>query len=300
MKLTENIRKKIFILLLLVWPVIHWLVFTLYMNIQTIVYSFQSLNIFTGEMDFVWLDNYKSLINNIITNTDNFGTAFRNMFLWLLLNVFVIIPLALVVAYVLSKKIPLYKFYNVIFFIPNIVSIVILTMLWGFMWAPNNGIINGILDMLHLSQLKQVWLGDPRTALPVVFIYCIWAGIGWNNLILSGAIGKISDEMFEAAALDGATNFQEFIYIIIPQVWSTIVTIVIIYAAESFRVFLIPQLLTNGQYDTSSVALKVVEYVTTNGDYGTASAAGLVIAVVGFITVYTIKFFMEKLDNKWS
>ena len=64
--------------------------------------------------------------------------------------------------------------------------------------------------------------------------------------------------------------------------------------------FLAPQLLTNGQYDTSSVALKIVELVTKGDGYGIASASGITIAIVGFICVYTIKFFMEKLDNKWS
>lgn len=304
MSLNNKTKKRLFIVTILAWPVLHWLVFTLYMNFQTVIYSFERFNIFTAKMQFVMFDNYKDLFDNIISNTDSFGIAFRNMFFWLVLNVFVIIPLAMIVAYVLSKKVPLYKFYSTVFFIPNIVSIVILTMLWGFMWAPNNGIINGILDMLKLGNLKHVWLGDPKTALPVVFIYCVWAGIGWCNLILSGAIGKISPDMLEAAALDGVTNLQEFFYIIIPSIWTTVVTIVIIYAADSFRVFLTPQLLTNGQYDTTSVALKIVEYVTGNGsggsDYGVASAAGVMIAVVGFICVYTIKFFIEKLDKKWS
>jgi ABC-type sugar transport system permease subunit len=216
------------------------------------------------------------------------------------LNVFVIVPISLIIAYILSKKIPLYKFYNVVFFIPNIISIVILTMLWSFMWDPNHGIINGILDMLKLGKYKHVWLGDPKTALIIVFVYCVWAGIGWCNLILSGAIGKISPDMLEAAALDGVTTFQEFIYIVIPSVWTTIITIVIIYAADSFRVFLTPQLLTNGQYNTTSVGLKIVELITKGDDYGVASASGVMIAIVGFICVYTIKHFMEKLDDKWS
>jgi ABC-type sugar transport system permease subunit len=173
------------------------------------------------------------------------------------------------------------------------------------MWDPNHGVVNGIFDLLHLGFLKQVWLGDPGTALPVVFLYCVWAGIGWSNLILSGAIGKISPDILEAASIDGVTNFQEFIYITIPSVWTNIMTIVIILGAESFRVFLSPQLLTNGQYGTSSIALNIVNLVTkgdaTGGDpMGLASASGVLIAVVGLTCVYVIKYFMEKLDNKWS
>lgn len=300
MSLKENTRRKIFIVTLLAWPVIQWLVFTLYMNLQTVSYSFQRFNIFQGKMQFVKLENYRDLFSNIVSNTDSFGVAFRNMFLWLILNVFVIVPISLVVSYVLSKKVPLHKFYSTVFFIPNIISIVILTMLWGFMWDPNNGMINGFLTLAGLGKFKHVWLGDPKTALPIVFIYCVWAGIGWCNLILTGAIGKISPDILEAASLDGVTNFQEFFHIIVPSVWSTVVTIVIIYAADSFKVFLTPQLLTNGQYDTTSVALKIVNLVTEGNDYGVACAAGVMIAVVGFISVYIIKYFMEKLENKWS
>ena len=293
-------ENRIFIASMIGWPVIHWLIFVLYMNIQTISYSFQRFNKFIGIMQFVGFDNYVDLYDMILNNTEGYAIAFRNTLLWLMLNVFAIIPIALVVAYFLSKRIPLSRFYNTVFFIPNIISIVILTMIWAFMWSPDQGVINGLLDLTGLSQFKRVWLGDYKTALPVIFVYCVWAGIGWNNLILGGAISKIPKEIFEAAQIDGVSNIQEFFYIVIPSVWSTIVTVAIIGAAAAFRVFLHPQLLTNGQYDTASVALKLVESVVTTGDYGLASATGITLTIIGFIIVYIIRHYMDKLDNHWS
>lgn len=296
----KNTSKKIFIVAMLAWPLLHWAIFTLYMNIQTVVYSVQRFNYYIGDWQFVKFKNYSKLFDYILTNTDNFGIAFRNTFLWLGLNVFVIIPIALVVAYFLTKKIPLYRFFSSVFFIPNIISIVVLTMAWSFMWHPTQGVVNSILDIIGLGSLKQTWLGNSSTALGNVFLYCVWAGIGWNNLILSGAIGKIPKEILEASELDGVTNVQEFFHIIIPSIWPTIVTVVIIGAAAAFRVFLQPQLLTNGQYGTTSVPLRVVETVTEDSGYGLASAAGLTIAVLGFIAVYIIKSLLDRLGKKWE
>ncbi|MEW9121557.1 MAG: sugar ABC transporter permease [Thermotaleaceae bacterium] len=295
-----NWKKIVFIISMLGWPLLNWFVFTLYMNIQTFLYSFQRLNKFTGKMRFAGLENYLELFQKISNNTASYGVAFRNTFLWLGLNVLVIVPISLIVAYVLSKKIPLYRFFNTVLFIPNIISIVILTMVWSFMWAPNQGIVNGLLDLLGMVQYKRIWLGDHRTALGVVFLYCVWAGIGWNNLILGGAIAKIPKEILESAQLDGASNWQEFIHIIIPNVWPTISTVTIIGATAAFRVFLHPKLLTNGEYGTSNIALKVVDEVLGEGNYGLASAAGITMAILGFITVYMIKAYLDRMEKKWS
>jgi len=200
----------------------------------------------------------------------------------------------------LSKKIPFYKFFNAVLFIPNIISIVILTMVWSFAWAPNQGLVNELLTRIGLGNLTRVWLGDPNTALVNVFIYCVWAGIGVNNLILSGAIAKIPKEILESAELDGISNWQEFIHIVVPSVWPTISTVTILGATAAFRVFLHPQLLTNGQYGTTTIALKVVEEVLGGGSYGLASAAGVTMALLGFIAVSFIKKFLDKREKEWS
>ncbi|AOT72449.1 carbohydrate ABC transporter permease [Geosporobacter ferrireducens] len=295
-----NWKKIFFIISMLGWPLLNWCIFIFYMNIQTFLYSFQRLNKFTGKMRFSGLENYMELFQKISDNTASYGVAFRNTFLWLGLNVLVIVPISLVVAYILSKKIPFYRFFNTILFIPNIISIVILTMVWSFMWAPNQGIVNGLLDLLGMVQYKRIWLGDHRTALGVVFLYCVWAGIGWNNLILGGAIAKIPKEILESAQLDGVSHWQEFVHIIIPNVWPTISTITIIGATAAFRVFLHPKLLTNGEYGTSNIALKVVDEVLGEGNYGLASAAGITMAIFGFIVVYMIKAYLDRMEKKWS
>ncbi len=300
-----NTKKKdksqsIFIFLMLLWPMIHWLTFTLLMNIQTVVYSFQKINKFTGQVRFAGLENYIELFEKIFRNLGSWGTAFRNTFLWLGVNVLIVVPLSLIIAYFLSKKIPFYRFFNTVLFIPNIISIVILTMVWSFVWGPTQGIVNTLLELLGLGKYTRIWLGDPKTALLNIFLYKVWAGIGFNNLILSGAIAKIPREVLEAAEIDGTSNWQEFFHIIIPSIWPTISTLTILGATGAFTIFLIPDLLTGGQYGTTTITLKIVNEVLAGGSYGMASAAGITIGVCGFLVVYLIKLFLDRMEEKWS
>lgn len=199
--------QSLFIFFMLLWPIIHWLIFTLLMNVQTVVYSFQKINKFTGQVRFAGLENYVELFEKIIRNLGSWGTAFRNTFLWVGVNVLIVVPLSLVIAYFLSKKIPFHRFFSTVLFIPNIISIVVLTMVWSFVWGPTQGIVNTLLELLGLGKYTRIWLGDPKTALINIFLYRVWAGIGFNNLILSGAIAKIPREILEAAEIDGASNW---------------------------------------------------------------------------------------------
>lgn len=299
LKLKTKTKVNIFAYCMIIWPLIHWLIFTLYMNLQTVNYSFQRWNQYLGITQFVGFDNYKDFFVKIFNNYEEYALAFRNTLLFIPFNVLVILPISLFIAYCLSKKIPFSSLYETVFFLPSIISIVILTMTWQFMFDPMLGVVNGLLDMVGLSGLKQTWLGDDKTALPVIFAFCLWAGIGWNTLVLSGAVRNIPKELFESAEIDGITPGKEFTKIVIPTIWPTINTLIIMGIASAFVVYLQPQLLTNGQYGTMTVALKTVKTVLS-GDYGLASATGIAIGVCGFTVTYIIKFFTDKIDKRWS
>lgn len=284
---------------MLAWPVVHWLVFSLYLNIQTVISSFLRWNPYLGVIQNVGFYNYSNFINKIIHNIEDYGIAFRNTFLFIPLTILVLLPISIFVSYILYRKIPMHKLYSSIFFLPSLISIVILTLAWGFMWDPNRGVVNGLLGALGLENLQRTWLGDNSTALLVIFLYCIWAGIGFNNLIISGAINNISKEIFESAKMDGISSVQELIYIIIPSSWPTISTLAIMGTAGAFSMYLQPYLLTGGQYGTTTVALKTVNTVMS-GDYGLASASGIAIGVMGFIVTISVKSIIDRGDKKWG
>lgn len=297
--MNKNTKKYVFVYAMLAWPILHWLVFTLYMNIQTVYYSFIKYNLYMGTSRFANIENYTSAFNKIFNNTEEYGIAFRNTILFLGLNVLVIIPLALLIAYVLSKDIPFSNLYSTIFFFPNLISIVVLCLSWSFMWDPNRGVVNSVLKAIGLGALQRVWLGDNSTALINIFLFCIWSGLGMSVLILGSSIKNISKEIYESAELDGITRKKEYTHIVVPMIWPTVSTLVILSTAGSFSIFLQSKILTNGQYGTMTIAFKTIGSVFS-GDYGQASSLGILIGIFGFVMVSIVKKFIDRIDRRWN
>ncbi len=284
----------LFILSMVIYPVSHYLLFTVYVNFNTIVYSFKRWNISTGIIEWVGFHNFVDLIERITTEPP-YKYAIRNTLLWIPLNVAVLLPLSLVVAYFFSKKIRFHNFYRIVYFFPSILSIVIITMVFSFMVSPNVGVVNAVLDTVGLESLKRSWLGDPSTALGTVFFFCVWAGIGFNAAILLGAIGRIPHDLYEVGMLEGITKRKELISVVIPMIWPTISTLTIIGTSSAFTIFLQSKLLTNGgpNYMTNTAALQIVNLVS-DGNYGTASAFGVLLAIIGGVITWIIKKFLDK------
>lgn len=286
--------RLLFILSMTIYPVAHYLLFTIYVNFNTIVYTFKRWNISTGKIDWVGFYNFTDIIEKIATQPP-YKYAIRNTLLWIPLNIAVLLPLSLVVAYFFSKKIKLHNFYRIVYFFPSILSIVIITMVFSFMVSPNLGVVNAVLDAVGLESLKRSWLGDPSTALGTVFFFCVWAGIGFNAAILLGAIGRIPNDLYEVGMLEGITKRKELIKVVIPMIWPTISTLVIIGTSGAFTIFLQSKLLSNGgpNFTTNTAALQIVNLVS-DGNYGTASAFGVMLAIVGGVITWMIKWFLDK------
>jgi ABC-type sugar transport system permease subunit len=288
-----NKNNRVFIGSMLFVPVLHYIIFTVYVNYQTVINSFKRWNAYTGNIDFVAFLNYKNVIEEIFDKKE-IQFAVRNTLLWIPLNILVLIPLSFFVAYALHKKIRFSKFYRVVYFFPSIISIVVITMVFSFMLNPNIGIVNATLDIVGLESLKRTWLGDPSTALGSVFFFCIWAGIGFNNVIIGGAISRIPKSLFEVGQVLGITPIREMLQVVLPLVWPTISTLIILGASSSFAIFLQSKLLTNGgpNFETNTVALQIVKYVI-DGNYGVGSAFGILLAIVGASVTIIIKKIID-------
>ncbi|MFD0715725.1 carbohydrate ABC transporter permease [Paenibacillus sp. GCM10027626] len=290
---TKRMR-ALFILSMIIYPVAHYLLFTIYVNINTIVYAFKRWNISSGVIEWVGLHNFQEIIEKMFTEAP-YKYAVQNTLLWIPLNIFVLLPLSLYAAYMFSKKIRFHNFYRIVYFFPSILSIVIITMVFSFMVSPNVGVVNAVLDAVGLESLKRSWLGDPSTALGTIFFFCVWAGIGFNAAILLGAIGRIPGDLYEVGELEGITRMKELTKVVVPMIWPTISTLVIIGTSSAFTIFLQSKLLSNGgpNYSTNTVALQIVNLVT-DGQYGTASAFGVLLAIIGGVITWIIKSLLDK------
>ena len=199
----------------------------------------------------------------------------------------------------MQKKVWGTKVFRIIFFLPNIISIVVLTMAFRFMFDSSFGPINYLLRGIGLEKLIPAngWLGDKSTALIMVLVYCLWAGIGYNVVLLSGSMNRIPPEIYEAARLDGVGVGRELTQIVVPMISGTITTLFVSGISVIFTLFLQPMLLTNGgPYNglSSTIAFFIVNTINA-GDLYHAAATGLVFSIIGIPIIQLIKWGIEKL-----
>ena len=294
-KFQKHLPTTLFIIGFLAWPVLHWFLFNGFVNLGTVYNSF-FVRIFAGgeEYGFTFY-NYVKVFKLLfdINSTENYSLGFLNALTYLGFNNLILLPLSLIIAYVLSKKMFCGKFFQAVYFFPSLISIVAMATAWREMWTMDYGVFGNIMSYFGVNPVGGYFSGV--FAQPMILLYCLWTGIGWNNLILSGAINQVPVELYEAAELDGANGAQQLWHVTLPCVWPTINTLVVIGTAGAFTVFLQAQMIAPSEGIT--IAMIVVNKVDSL-DYGLASATGIFIGVFGIAVVYGIRKALSAMDKK--
>ena len=193
---------------------------------------------------------------------------------------------------ILSKKMPFANVFRVIFFLPNIISIVALIYAFRMQFDSNSGLIYHFLKALNITVEDTIW---PNTSI-LVYVYCIWAGIGYNVLLLSGAIGRVPKELFESAQMDGAGNFKQFTKIMIPMIWPTVVTMIILGMTSILTLYLQPVLFELN--NTETIAGAIFNGINSGKtQYPMYSAFGLLFS---FIFAPLILYIRKVVSKKYS
>ena len=289
--------RKFFIFAMLFIPMLHFFVFFVYVNINTIVLSFQRYDYNLGENIFVAFQNYRTVIKNLLT-TDQLRVAIINSLIYFPVNNLIIIPLSTITAYFMYRKVPGRNIFRVIFFLPSIISIVVLTMAFQFMFDPLFGPMNDIIKSFGIDLPEGGWFGNPDTVMPMVYFYSVWAGIGFNMVLLNGAISRIPKEIIESARIDGIGMFKELTQIIVPMIWPTITTLFVVGTTVIFTMFLQSLLLAGGGPSGASktVAYIVVEMVQT-GNLTEAATFGVIFSIIGIPIILLVKNLMERIGQ---
>ncbi|MFD0961529.1 carbohydrate ABC transporter permease [Paenibacillus chungangensis] len=263
------------------------LLFSLYL-------SFSSWDLLSGlsGIKFSGLDNYIKLFQD-----EAIVKALMNNLLFTLLTVPVSIAIALVLAVIIHSKVYFKDYFKVVFFMPYISSIIAIAAVWSALLHPSLGPINQFLMDIGIDNPPR-WLVDPKTSLLSIAIISIWAGIGYTIIIYLAGLTNISEELYEAAEIDGATSMQKFMKITTPMLRPTTFFLFITMLIGSFKVFDIIAFLTEGGPHNSSTVLVFRIYEEGFRDYnmGYASAISwLLFAIIGLITAATWK--MRKDDT---
>lgn len=254
-------------------------------------YSFMSWNGFSA-MEFIGLANFIEIFQDKI-----FWLSVRNNLLVVLASVFGQIPIALVLALLLNRKIKAAKFFRTIGFMPVVISTVVISITWKMIYNSEYGMINNFLEMIGLGFMKQNWLGDPDTVMIAICVTIIWQFVGLYFIIFLSALQTVPQEILEAADLDGATEWTKTRYIIIPYIRNIILVAVVLCISGSLKTFDLIYVMTSGGPAHSSEVMATYMYDKTFGGlrYGYGSAISVLIFVFS-ITLITIsqKVFAKK------
>jgi len=253
-------------------------------------YSFMSWNGFS-EMKYVGIDNFIEVFKDGI-----FWLSVKNNILVVLASVFGQIPIALVLALLLNRKIKGAKFFRTIGFMPVVISTVVISITWKMIYNSQQGMLNKFLDLIGLGFIKQNWLGDPDIAMIAIAITIIWQFVGLYFIIFLSALQTVPKEILEASDLDGATEWQKTRFIILPYIRNIIMISVVLCISGSLKTFDLIYVMTSGgpAHATEVMATYMYDKTFEGLRYGYGSA----ISVLIFVFSITLILICSKLLGK--
>ncbi len=279
-KVKENIGKGVTIFLFLL-PAL--LLFVGILIAPIIISVYRSMYDWNGfsEGTFIGFSNYKELFTN---GSIKFLVSLKNA-LWIaFFSVFVQLPLSLFLALLLGRKVKGERTFLSIFFMPVLISTVVIGQLWLKIYNPDYGLLNRFLDAVHLGNLKHVWVGEVSTALGSIIVPTVWQYIGYHMLLMYAGVKGVSMDLREAAMLDGATKWQVDRYVVIPMIKPIIRVSVIFAVTGSLKSYDMVRILTEGgPFQTTEVPSTLLENMLfLRNRYGMGSTISVMLIVLCF------------------
>lgn len=250
----------------------------------------------TQASSFIGLDNYIRALSDA-----QFWTSVTNAGIYLLMSVPATVALGLFFAILLHKKMPARTMFRVLFYIPVVTSWVVVSLLFKFLFTTDDGAVNWfITDFLPLSEQSVPWLEERWTALTAISTLGIWKNLGWCLVVFLAALGGVGEELYEAAALDGANAWHKFVHVTMPGIRGTVLFVVVLQVIGAFNVFPSVLLMTNGGPAGSTEVPLTYMYKQSFSflDFGYGSAMSFILAIFIFIVSYLqFRFLGEKRET---
>ena len=285
-------------------PLVVYAVLVLSPFVQAVFYSLTSWSGFDATMPFIGLANYVKAFTD-----DNFVTSVRNSVTLVLVLPIVIIAIAIALASLVtiggSSSGPVRgvrggEFYRILLFFPYIIPAIAVGIMWGQIYDPSNGLLNGILTSVGLQGFASYpWLGDARTAMVATMFVMVWASVGFYVVIFVAAIKALPAEIFDAARLDGAGRFRIATRVTVPMLRSNIRTSLIYTGIFSLDAFVFMSALNAGggpQNSTLVISQELFKTAFTKGQFGYACAMGVVLAAITLLFAGVV-FLVDRLTG---
>lgn len=281
MKVSSKTSKNIFITICILPAIILFTLFMVVPTIEVFRMSLYSWGGFSNTKEFVGLDNFKVLWNDM-----NFIQAFQNSIVLIVLVAIITIVVAVFFAAVLTKEtVKGNNFFRVVFYIPNILSIVVIAGIFSAVYDPSSGLLNSIFGVISLDSFKQMWLGNQDIVIYSVAGALVWQAIGYYMVMYMSSMASIPESYYEAAELEGAGKFKQFTSITLPLIWNNIRTTLTFYIISTINLsFLLVKAMTGGGPDGSTEVFLSYMYSQAYGNstYGYGMAIGVIVFTFSF------------------
>lgn len=240
-----------------------------------------------GPKEFIGLSNYRELFTS---GSIGFMKAFRNACLLAFFSVVIQLPFALFLALLLGKGRKGERGFLSIYFMPVLISTVVIGQLWLKIYNPDYGVLNVALRALGLEDWAQIWLGDKKTALGAAFVPTLWQYVGYHMLLLYAGVKSVPPEYREAAMIDGANESQINRYIVLPYIKPILKISTIFAVTGSFKSFDLIYVLTNGgpNHATEVPSTLMISMLFLRNRYGMGSTIAFLLIILCFMAAFII------------
>lgn len=297
-KRKRTVLKYLFIITIIGFQLVNFAIFYVVQNFNSIIMAFQ----LKKQGGIIWtFENFSRIFNAFFMNSG------ENELIISLINTFrffglglIMFPVSFVTSYFMYKKVFGHNFFRLIFFLPSILSAVVWTTLYKEIVGPEGPIVKLIM-LLQNSDEPMLLLGDPKHAIYTVMMYSVWMGIAGNFILYGGALSRIPTEVIEAGQLDGIGWFKEMTQVIIPLIFPTIGTLLLLQLTGIFTASGQILLLTNGAYNTNTISFFIFQNVynipETSNQYNYASSVGIVFTLLTIPIVFLVRSMLNKIED---
>ena len=293
-QVTSHIRKSNKWAYLFIAPlVIDFLVFTVYMVVRIVMMSFQDISF--GQSDWVGLKHYEWIMRD-----PQFWNAMKNTIIYTL----AVVPGGLLVALILSEFIfrrseRAQVFYKSALYLPSVVSTVVLAIVWSWIYQPFSGILNYLVGLVGVAPLN--WLGNPQLAMLSIVFMSIVGGVGVSIVFITAAMGGISTEIYDAAKIDGASEWKRFWYVTVPLLRPTLLYLSVVGFIGTFQVFEQIYVMTQGGPGypgaTETVGYLIYNSAFSSFNFGMSAAQSVVLFfVILAASVVQFRIFASEVE----
>jgi ABC-type sugar transport system permease subunit len=284
-------EKAVYGALFVVPALLIYLVFMIYPFLNTIYLSFTNWNGIAPDKEWVGLSNYVRIFQE-----GGALQAFINNIVWVLIGTIAPVVLGLFEALLVWSGARASLLFRTLFFLPFVLPLVVVGIVWQWIYHPLFGILNKVLDGAGLDGLSRGWLADPHTALYAVLIAAIWGATGFCFLILHAALQNVDISTVEASMIDGANWFQRARNVIIPQIAPQLTMVTAVTLIGGFAVFDIVFVMTGGGPGNASEVLATYTYKTAfqQNQAGYGSALAMLITLLSLVSAVVFVRLRER------